>query len=110
MSMVALTTTIVSANSCVRRGKGSVPHVSRDLPNDISERHLIFDHFRPSIRFRKCGQIRMTPSMRCNLMSVRDHPLNHTRPRRRGINSTLSIINPRDKERSLKVVRREFVQ
>ena len=108
--MVALTTTIVSTNSCVRREKGSVPHVSWDLPNDISERHLILDHFRPSVRFRKRGQIRMTPSMRCNLMSVRDHPLNHTRPRRRGINSTLSIINPSDKECSLKAVRREFVQ
>jgi hypothetical protein len=91
------------------RVRGS--HVSREETKNVTQSHLIAVHVLLSLSAREIGQMRMCPSVGCNLMSFVVCSLNCRSPGKSGVvNFSFAVVVASDEEGSFGIVLLQHIQ
>lgn len=85
-------------------------HVSWEIAQDVVESHFVVDHLVLEHRRAQRCEILMGPSVRCDLMSFSNHPLDHSCPLCSSINWALSKVVSSDHESRLCSINSKLVQ
>jgi hypothetical protein len=86
-------------------------HISGEETKDVTKSHLIAVHVLLSLSACKIGQMRMCPSVGCNLMSFVVCSLDCRSPRKSGVvNFTFAVVVASDEEGGFGIVLLQYVQ
>lgn len=86
-------------------------HISREESKDIAQSHLITVHVLLSLGTCEVGQVGMSPSVRCNLMSLVVCTFDRRSPRKSGIvNFSFAVVVASDEKGCLGIVLLQYIQ